>query len=79
MNFSDLTEKQRRNLRQILKLTGCLACPSLVTVRGRNCNSYTCKRGMHCSKLADTLHHLKLIEAGTRAAVAPEPAPGKES
>lgn len=78
MEFADLTDKQRRNLRRILELTGCLKCPSLVTRQGRNCNTYACKRGLHCSRLADTIHQLKLIEAGTGAIVAPGPAPRKE-
>ena len=50
---AELTDTQRRMVRAVMESVGCLRCPSVVIVRGRNCNSYGCRAngGDGCARL----------------------------
>ena len=62
--FAALTDAQRRNIRAIIAEAGCLRCPFLVVVRGRNCNSYGCRQRTGCESLTRTLALYKLVVEG---------------
>jgi len=68
------TDQGRRNLRKIMEAIGCLKCPALEVIRGRNANDYGCLRG-GCDRQRVALAIIKAHQAKAAPASAPEAKP----
>ena len=71
LDFSPLSDAQRRNLRRILEAIGCLVCPKLRISHGRNVNHYGCALGaVGCERAVNVREILRKAAAKHAAEVA---------